>query len=113
MSHKSKSRRRWGLIPLALVLALTLAVVAVPASAKGPVFIPDGCAPVTERGAGSDRLRALCESRGAASDRQGVDGADAGIVAGSVALVVLMMAGGMLVATHRRDAEQSRPAALS
>lgn len=90
MNRKTRARYRWRLAPLALAVALTLAVAA-PAAAKGPVFYPYTCSP------------APCEHRAAVGDRQGVDGRDAGIVAGSVAVLVLIMAGGMLLATHRRD----------
>lgn len=96
MSNKAQSRRRWGLLPVALALAFM--VLAVPAAAKGPVFYPHGCSPT-----------AKCEHRAAVGDSKGLDGRSAGIVAGSVAVVVLMMAGGMLVATHRKDAH-GRPA---
>jgi hypothetical protein len=110
MSHKTQTRRRWALVPLALTLML--AVLAVPAAAKGPVPIPYGCASATGEGSGSDRLRAPCE-RETVSARQGFDGEDARVIAGSVAVVVLMMAGGMLALTRRQDAERTRPAALS
>ena len=100
MSQKTLTKRRWELIPLAVALTLTLAVLAVPASAKGPVFIPyTGCAPATEDGIGKDGLRAPCQSREAVTGRQGSDGAEADILAGAVAVVVLVIAGGILMVT--------------
>ena len=96
MSSKAHSRRRWGLLPVAL--ALVFMVLAVPAAAKAPVFNPHRCSPTGK-----------CEYRAAVGESKGLDGRSAGIVAGSVAVVVLMMAGGMLVATHRKDA-RGRPA---
>lgn len=114
MSQKSLTKRRWELIPVAVALTLTLAVVALPASAKGPAFVPyTGCSPATEVGTGRDRLHAPCQSGEAVTGRQGSDGAGADIFAGAVAVVVLVIAGGMLVATHRRDAPGRRRAALS
>lgn len=108
MSRKTLTRRRWGLVSLAV--ALTLTVVAVPASAKGPAFPPySGCSPATEDGIG---LRAPCESGEAAAGRQGSGGAGADILGGSVAAIVLMTAGGVLLVVHRQDGAGRRPAAL-
>ena len=74
MSQKTLTKRRWELIPLVVALTLTLAVVAVPASAKGPLFVPyTGCAPATEDGIGTDRLPAPCQSGEAVTGRQGSD----------------------------------------
>ena len=114
MSQKTLTRRRWELIPLAVALTLTLAIVALPASAKGPAFVPyTGCTPATEDGVGKAPLHAPCQSGEAVTGRQGSDGAGADILAGTVAVLVLVIAGGMLVATHRRDPPGRRRAALS
>lgn len=110
MSHKTQSRRRWALLPL--TLALVFMVVAVPAAAKGPVFNA-ACPPSAGKVPVTTQNRALCQRSAAATDGQGMNGADAGILAGSVAVVVLMIAGGMLALTRRQDAERTRPAALS
>jgi hypothetical protein len=111
MSHRTHCGR-WGLVPLALALAAV--VVASPAAARGPVLYPSQCAPVAQPEIkASPRVQALCERGGEDGDHQGLSGQDAGIVAGGVGLLVLAMAGGMLVATHRRDAQAPRPAALS
>jgi hypothetical protein len=115
MSYNARSRRRWGVAVLAATLAL--AVVAAPAVATGPLLDPVGCPTTAARAPMPDHVRAACERRWAArqttGNRGGFDGSDAGIIAGGVALLVLMMAGGMLVATHRRDAQEGRPAAVS
>jgi hypothetical protein len=113
MRRKTLTKRRWELIPLAVALTLTLAVVAVPASAKGPVFVPyTGCAAATEDGIGTDGLRAPCQSGEAVTGRQGSDRADADIFAGTVAVVVLVIAGGMLVVTASAGRPRGRPAGL-
>ena len=114
MSQKTLTKRRWELVSLAVALTLTLAVVALPASAKGPGFVPyTGCSPATEGGTDRDRLYAPCQSGEAVARRQGSGGAEADMFAGAVAVVVLVIAGGMLVATHRRDPPGRRRAALS
>jgi hypothetical protein len=112
-ANRSKRRgRAERVLPLALVLVLM--VFAVPAAAKGPALYPSQCAPVVREDIkASPRIQTLCERRQTVADRRGVDRTDAGILAGSVALVVLLMAGGMLVAIHRRDADRTRTAALS
>lgn len=113
MSQETLTKRRWDLIPLAVALTLTLAVVALPASAKGPAFVPyTGCAPATEDGIGKDGLRAPCQSGEAAAGRQGSDGADADIFAVTVAVVVLVIAGGMLMVTASAGRPRGRPAGL-
>jgi hypothetical protein len=88
---------------------LAFLVLAAPAAAKGPVFNQFGCNPTVGKGSAppAPHIRALCQRRQATSDRHGFNGAAAGIVAGSVGVLVLMMAGGMLVATHRRDGQQA------
>jgi hypothetical protein len=111
---RSKRRgRAERLLPLAL--ALMLMVVAVPAAAKGPALYPlSKCAPVVREDIkASPRIQALCERSQARGDRKGLDGTDAGLVAGSMAVVMLLTAGGLLVAVHRRDTDRARPAALS
>ena len=110
MSQKTQRMRRWRLVPLAI--ALTLAVVAAaPAAAKGPVFYPYACGPgASQAGKAPADLRTQCEQHPTARNGQGLSGGEAGIAAGIVGVLVLMIAGGMLVATHRRDAPGRRPA---
>jgi hypothetical protein len=110
MSHKTQSRRRWALLPL--TLALVFMVVAVPAAAKGPVFNA-ACPPSAGKVPVTTQNRALCQRSAAATDGKGMNGADAGILAGSVAVLVLLMAGGLLVATRRRDAQGRHAPAVS
>jgi hypothetical protein len=111
MGHRTPARRRWRLVSLALALTLVVALAA-PAAAKGPVIYPSACAPVARESVkASPRVQELCE-RHAVADGQGFTAGEARIVAGSVAVLVLMMAAGMLVATHRRDAPAARPTAL-
>jgi hypothetical protein len=113
MSHMSPKRHTWGIVPLALALTLMI-VLAAPAAARGPVLYSPVCGPVVREDIkASPRVRALCERRAAAGESQSVTGKEAGIIAGGVAVLVLMIAGGMLGATHRRDAHVSRPAVQS
>lgn len=95
MSLDTHTRSRCAL----LLLALAFMVFTPPAAAKGPMFLPHGCPPAAASAPVSQQTRALCERRQAASDRPGFNGVDAGVVA----VIVLMIAGGMLVATHRRN----------
>jgi hypothetical protein len=102
MSRKNRRRRRWGVLPLALALAFV--VVAVPAAAKGPVFNQSACTPTMGKVATTPppHVRAMCKRHQAAAEPSGFNGADAGILAAG--LSVLVVAGGLLVATHRGDA---------
>ena len=90
MSHTTHTR---GAVAL-LMLALAFIVFTVPAAAKGPVFVRQACPPDAPAQSGT-----ACERNRAASDTSGLSGADAGVVA----VIVLTIAGGMLVATHRRN----------
>ena len=96
-------------------LTVTLAVLAPPGAAKAPVFPPVGC-PQGEVSAWAP-VKAACERGSAAKqttgDRNGSGMSDGAILAGSLAIVVLTIAGGLLVATHRRDAQGSHATALS
>jgi hypothetical protein len=113
MSQEILTKRRWELIPLAVALTLTLAVVALPASAKAPAFVLyTGCAPATEDGIGKDGLRAPCQSGGAVIGREGSDGAEADIFVGAVAVVVLVIAGGLFVVTASAGRPRGGQAAL-
>jgi hypothetical protein len=102
MSRKTQIRRTWGLLPLVLALM----VLAVPAAAKGPVFNQPVCPPTVGKASAPPRpnLRPPCARRSVAGDRRSLNGADAGVLAGGIAVLVLVIAGGMLVVTHRRDA---------
>ena len=83
---------------LAFALTLALAVsIAVPAAAKGPVFYPAKCM------AGDASVRADCLQEPARPDpsAQGDGALDGGAVAGIVAVVGLLLAGGMVAATQR------------
>jgi hypothetical protein len=98
---------------LALALAVSLAAVT-SATAKGPVFYPHRCPerlePATET---QSPPWAVCGNRHAASATGGgVSKTDAAILAGSVGLLVLTIATGKLVATHRREAHGGDHAAV-
>lgn len=95
MSHNAHTRGTIGL----LMLALAFMVLTAPAAAKGPVFVPPGCPPAAADATAPQQIRARCERLQAASDRPGLNAVDAGVVA----VIVLTIAGGMLVATHRRN----------
>lgn len=95
MSHNTHTRGTVGL----LMLALAFMVFTAPAAAKGPMFLPHGCPPAAANVPVSQQTRALCERRQAASVRPGLNGVDAAVVL----VIVLTIAGGMLVATHRRN----------
>jgi hypothetical protein len=111
VGHRTQTRRRRRFVQVALAATLVVALAA-PAAAKGPVLYPSACAPVAREGVkASPRIQELCELTPAA-DGQGFSAAEAGVVAGSVAVLVLMMAAGRLVATHRRDAPAARPTVL-
>ena len=91
---------------LSLVLALALVIaasVAMPAAAKGPILYPPKC--VSSDGT----VRAACQREGALPTSQpgGDDGLDAGVVAGIAGLLVLLFAGGTLVASHRAASQPS------
>jgi hypothetical protein len=112
LNHRRR-RRRYAVPALALALAVSLAAV-VPATAKGPVFYPHRCPervePATET---RSQPWALCGNRQPASATGGgLSTTDAAILGGGVALLVLTIASGMLVATHRRDAHGGAPAAV-
>ncbi len=109
MSHKMQIGRTWAiLLPLALVLVL-----AAPAGAKGPVFNQPLCPPTIGEQTPAPRgpaLRPPCERLSSAGDPHTLDGANAGLVAAGIAALVLALAVGMLVVTHRADAP-ARPEA--
>lgn len=98
MTHTT---HRWSLV-LALTLVLA-ASVAAPAAAKGPILYPSKC--VSSEG----EIRAACQREGKLPPGQasGGDGPDAGIVAGIAGGLMLLLAGGMLVAANRPDAQPS------
>jgi len=117
MSHRTHMRFRSRIVPLGLALAVI--VVAVPfaasASAKAPVFNP--CAPIARNvPPAPGGPRADCDSRAAAlreatgQKTGGSGGSDAGVIAGGAALLALTIVGGVLIATRRRSAPETRPA---
>jgi hypothetical protein len=112
MRLKHRRRRRRFAI-LVLVLAVSLAAVA-PATAKGPVFYSHRCPERVEPASETQsKPWAVCGDRHAASATGGgLSKTDAAILAGSVALLVLTIATGKLVATHRREAHGGGPAAV-
>lgn len=106
LNHRRK-RRRFAILVLAL--AVSLAAVA-PATAKGPVFYPHRC-PERVEPAGETQSKpwAVC---GESATGGGLSKSDAAILASSVAFLVLAIATGKLVATHRREAHGGGPAAV-
>jgi hypothetical protein len=112
LNHRRR-RRRFAVLALALALAVSLAAVA-PATAKGPIFFSHRCPERVEQASETQSQPwAVCGDRHAASATGGgLSKTDAAIVAGSVALLVLAIATGKLVATHRREAHGSGPAAV-
>ena len=102
-------RRRHRLAILGLGLAVSLAVAA-PAAAKAPLF-PHRCPERVDQAAETQPYqRGVCGKADTASAAgSGLSDRNAAILAGSVALLVLAIAAGMLVATHRRDAHRARP----
>jgi hypothetical protein len=115
MSHNSQTSRRWVLAVAAV--AVTMAVVAAPSAAKGPMPPPVSCPPSEARASVPEPVRAACDPRWAAQqttgDRSGSGGSNPAIVAGIMAFLVLVIAAGLHVATHRRDAQGRRASALS
>ncbi len=106
MSHRTQITRTWGLV-LALALALALAV---PAGATGRVDNQPLCPPTTGEAPPprvAPDLRPPCVPRDLAGDRQGLDGAHVGLLTGGIAMLVLAVTGGMVVATRRADASAS------
>jgi hypothetical protein len=109
MTHDSQRGRRSGLMALALVVALT--VFAAPAAAKGPIFNPQGCPTGVEKAAPPPP--AVPKSAGTLQGNTCLsDSGDARILAGGVAVLVLIVAG-MLVSMRRRDVHGTQAVALS
>jgi hypothetical protein len=111
--HHRRKRRRFAVLALALALAGSLAAVA-PATAKGPVFYPHRCPERVQPAAKThSQPWAPCGNRHAASSTGGgLSTTDAAILGGGVAVLVLTIATGMLVATHRRQVHVGDPAAV-
>jgi hypothetical protein len=100
MRHLIGSRRTWGRLTLAVLLTVT--VIAAPATAKGPVFIQPTCPPTgAENGAvlSGSQLRTACVPRRG----HGGTGSELALVAAGAALVVLIVAGGLHLATRRAE----------
>jgi hypothetical protein len=112
LNHRRR-RRRFPLLALALVLAVSLAAVA-PATAKGPVFYQHRCPERVELATEThSQPWAVCGKLHAASATGGgLSQTDAAISGGAVALLILTIASGMLVATHRRKGHGGDPAAV-
>jgi hypothetical protein len=115
MSHNDQNSRRWVLAVAALAVTMAF-VAAAPAAAKGPVVDPIGC-PQSGSGAWAP-VRTACERGPAAhnrtaGERNSSDTSAGAIFAGSLVVVMLAIAGGLLVATHRRDAQGRHATALS
>ncbi len=104
--------RRRRMAALGLALAVSLAVVA-PAAAKGPIF-PHRCPERVEVATQAQSYTwGVCGKEDTASAAgDGFSATDAAILAGSVSLLVMVIAGGMLVTTHRREAHGGQPAAV-
>jgi hypothetical protein len=115
MSHNNQNSRRWVLAVAALAVTMAF-VAAAPAAAKAPAPYPLGCPKSEARDSVPEPVRAACErvwaAQQTAGDRSGSDTSGA-IVAGSLAVLVFAMAGGLLVTTHRREAQARHAAALS
>jgi hypothetical protein len=110
LNHRRR-RRRLAALALALALAVSLAAVA-SATAKGPAFYPHRCPervqPATET---HSQPWAPCGNRYVASATGGgLSTTDAAILGGGVAVLILTIAIGTLVATHRRGAHAGDPA---
>jgi hypothetical protein len=95
MRHMIRSRRTWGSLTLAVLLAVT--VLAAPATAKGPVFNQPMCPPTARDGAvlSEPQLRPPCVQRSTSAN-----GGEIALVAGGAALLVLIVAGGLHLATR-------------
>jgi hypothetical protein len=111
--HHRRRRRRFAVLALALALAVSLAAVA-PATAKGPVFYSHRCPERVELATETHSQQwAVCGKLHATSATGGgLSKTDAAIFGGSVGLLVLTIATGKLVATHRREAHGGDPAAV-
>jgi hypothetical protein len=110
MSPNFRTRRVWGLVPLAVVLVLVVA--AVPATAKGPLLVPQGCPPAAAKAPPPQYVQARC-AQATAANRQAEGSSDStALAAGGVAAAILIVAGAMLIARHR-DIDDPRPAALT
>jgi hypothetical protein len=119
MSHHTQTRVRSRIVPPGLASALIVVAVpfAGPAAAKEPVREANPCAPITRNAPPAPgQARADCESRAAAlreatgQTAEGSGGSDAGVIAGGAALLALTTVGGVLVATRRRSAPETRTA---
>ena len=112
LNHRRR-RRDFAVLALALALAVSLAAVA-PATAKGPVFYPQRCPERAELASETQsKPWAVCGDRHAASATGGgLSETDAAILGGGVTLLILTIASGKLVATHRRKAHGGDPAAV-
>jgi hypothetical protein len=112
LNHRRR-RRRFAVLALAVGLAVSLATVA-PATANGPVFYPHRCPERVELASETQsKPWAVCGDRHAASATGGgLSKTGAAILAGSVALLILTIASGKLVATHRREAHGGDPATV-
>ena len=115
MSHNNQHSRRWVLAVAALAVTMAF-VAAAPAAAKAPALYPLGCPKSEARDSVPEPVCAACErvwaAQQTAGDRSGSDTSGA-IVAGSLAVLVFAMAGGLLVTTHRREAQARHATALS
>ena len=112
MRLKNRRRRRW-LEVLSLTLVLSLAAV-VPATSKEPTSYPHRCPERVDLTTDTQpQPWGLCGNRHAASATgAGVGESDTAILGGGVTLLILTIASGTLVATHRRKARGGDPAAV-
>jgi hypothetical protein len=112
LNHRRR-RRHFAVLALAPALAVSLAAIA-PAMANGPVFYPHRCPERAELASETQsKPWAVCGDRHAASATGGgLSKTGAAIPAGGVALLILTIASGKLVATHRRKGHGGDPVAV-
>jgi hypothetical protein len=114
MSRTATRSLKPGLTSLAIVLAL--AILAVPAAAKAPVFnYPNRCEPTAGKGQQPPHIRAVCaRSTTSAAPRATPAGGEHGgsdtaaFIAGSLVTFTVLVAGAMLAMVLRRDAGEGR-----
>jgi hypothetical protein len=121
MSQIIRSRPRCGVV--ALVLAGSLAAVSVASAAAGPVPRVVPCPQSVGKMAVPDRIGASCERRQAAhraagptaatvvrtGSAEGGSGDTAPVIAAGALVLVLVIGGGTLMATHSRRGPQPQP----